>query len=98
MDHTPNLALPYIAAAQAQKHVTHNEGIRALDALLQLAVADRDLAAPPPAPSDGERYIVASPASGDWTGAEAHIAAFQDGAWLNYAPREGWLAWQKHLS
>lgn len=28
---TPNLALPYIATSQAQKEVTHNEAIAALD-------------------------------------------------------------------
>ena len=55
MDSTPNLDLPYIAAAQAQKHVTHNEAIRALDAIVQLAVLDRDLAAPPASPGDGDR-------------------------------------------
>ncbi len=41
MSQTPNLALPYIQAAQAQKHVTHNEAIRALDAIVQLGVLDR---------------------------------------------------------
>lgn len=46
-DSTPNLALPYIMAAQAQKHVTHYEAIRALDAIVQLGVVDRDLAAAP---------------------------------------------------
>jgi len=30
---TPNLQLPYIAASQAQKHVTHNEALRMIDAL-----------------------------------------------------------------
>jgi Protein of unknown function (DUF2793) len=47
MDATSNLHLPFIVAAQAQKHVTHNEALRALDAVVQLAVLDRDLAAPP---------------------------------------------------
>lgn len=93
MDETPNLRLPYIMAAQAQKHVTHNEAIRALDAILHLSVRDRDLAAPPGSPIDGDRYIVAAPATGDWTAHENEIAAFQDGAWMFYAPREGWTAW-----
>ena len=93
MDSTPNLDLPYIAAAQAQKHVTHNEAIRALDALVQLAVHDRDLAAPPATPSDGDRYIVAASASGAWVGHEGHVAAFQDGAWQFFVPNPGWLAW-----
>ena len=35
MNETANLSLPYILASQAQKHVTHNEAIRALDCLVQ---------------------------------------------------------------
>lgn len=93
MDPTPNLSLPYIAAAQAQKHVTHNEAIRALDAIVQLAVLDRDFTAPPATPSDGDRFIVAVGANGDWAGHDGSIAAWQDGAWMFYAPQEGWLVW-----
>lgn len=90
---TPNLKLPYIAPAQAQKHVTHNEAIRALDAIVQIAVEDRDLAAPPPEPIEGARYIVAGDATGAWAGKSNTIAAFQDGAWAFYGPRVGWTAW-----
>jgi len=93
MDDTPNLKLPYIAAAQAQKHVTHNEAIRALDALVQIAVADRNLATPPSSPVEGARYIVASSPTGAWAGHANKIAAWQDGAWMIYPPLEGWSAW-----
>jgi Protein of unknown function (DUF2793) len=92
-DTIPNLALPYIMAAQAQKHVTHNEAIRALDALVQLGVRDRDLTAPPAVPVDGDRHIIAAGATGAWAGQSGRIAAWQDGAWMFYAPYEGWLAW-----
>ncbi len=68
MDDTPNLGLPYIMAAQSQKHVTHNEAIRALDAMVQLAVLDRDLAAPPGSPAEGARYIVGGSPTGAWSG------------------------------
>ena len=37
-DITTHLLLPYILAAQAQKHVTHNEALRLLDAMVQLSV------------------------------------------------------------
>ncbi|MBN9264732.1 MAG: DUF2793 domain-containing protein, partial [Hyphomicrobium sp.] len=93
MPDTPNLGLPYIMAAQAQKHVTHNEAIRALDALVHLAVIARDVAAPPVSPADGDRYIVAAGGTGAWTGHDLEIAAFQDGAWAFFAPRSGWRAW-----
>ena len=46
-DATTHLLLPYILAAQAQKHITHNEALRILDGLVQLSVLDRDLTAPP---------------------------------------------------
>ncbi|MFN3867486.1 MAG: DUF2793 domain-containing protein [Hyphomicrobiaceae bacterium] len=93
MSTTPNLALPYLMPAQAQKHVTHNEALRGLDATLQIGIVDRDLASPPANPADGDRYIVATPASGAWSGRDLRIAAWQDGAWMFYTPRPGWLAW-----
>ena len=58
-DITTNLLLPYILAAQAQKHVTHNDALRLLDGLVQLSVKGRDLTAPPASPAEGARYIVA---------------------------------------
>jgi hypothetical protein len=93
VDETPNLGLPYIMAAQSQKHVTHNEAIRALDAVVQLSVLDRNLTAPPGSPADGARYIVAASPTGAWSGHAGSIAAYQDGAWMFYAPSEGWIAW-----
>ena len=93
MDATPNLSLPYIMAAQSQKHVTHNEAIRALDAIVQLSVLDRGLSTPPSAPAEGARYIIAAGPTGAWSGHAGKIAAYQDGAWMFYAPQEGWIAW-----
>jgi hypothetical protein len=92
---TANLALPYIEAAQAQKHVTHNEALARLDALVQLAVQDRDLGAPPASPVDGQCWIVkASPTpTGAWAGHGNHVAAWQDGAWQFSAARLGWIAY-----
>lgn len=93
MSDSPNLGLPFLEAAQAQKHVTHNEALRGLDALVQLSVIDRDLTAPPSSPADGDRYIVNASATGDWSGKDNQIAAWQDGAWAFYPPRAGWMCW-----
>lgn len=93
-DTTPSLALPLIAAGQAQKHVTHNEALALLDALVQLAVLDKDRTAPPPDPGEGDRYLIAAPnPSGAWAGWSGRLVRFQDGAWLSFRPRAGWLAW-----
>lgn len=93
-DTTPSLALPLIAGGQAQKHVTHNEALALLDALVQLAVLDKDRAAPPASPTEGDRYLIAAgnPVSA-WTGWAGRIARFQDGAWLSLTPRAGWTAY-----
>jgi len=90
---SPNLEMPYLLPSQAQKHVTVNEALRTIDALSQLAVASRSIASPPSTPSEGERYIVASPATGAWSGKEDSIAAFMDGGWYFHLPKEGFNAW-----
>lgn len=93
MSNSLNLELPYVEEAQAQKHVTVNEAFRRLDAVVQLAVADRTTTAPPGSPSEGDRYIVAAPATGAWSGHAGEVAAYLDGAWAYFAPQEGWLAY-----
>src|SRR5690606_37685299 len=79
--------------SQAQKHVTHNEAIRTLDALVQLGVLDRDLSTPPALPVDGDRYLVASVGTDAWAGKDGKVAAWHDGAWAVLAPKAGWLVW-----
>ncbi len=90
---TAHLALPFIMASQAQKHVTHNEALRLLDGIVQLSVLDRDLTAPPASPAEGARYIPASGAAGAWTGWDGSVAYWVDGAWMRLLPASGWLAW-----
>jgi Protein of unknown function (DUF2793) len=98
MSNTPNLALPYLAAAQAQKHVTHNQALDALDALVQLSVASSTLTAPPASPTEGDRYIVAATATGTWASWEGSVAQYTGGAWLRLLPQTGWLAWDAGIS
>jgi hypothetical protein len=92
-DITTHLLLPYILASQAQKHVTHNEALRLLDAMVQLSVLDRNRTTPPASPADGDRHIVASGATGLWAGWDLNVAFWVDGVWMRLVPRPGWLAW-----
>ena len=95
MDQSPRLSLPFIMPGQAQKHITHNEAIQALDALVQASVESRSLAAPPASPLEGECWLVPSGASGDWAGHATELASWQAGAWLFLDPAPGWLVYCK---
>jgi hypothetical protein len=95
MAESPNLRLPFLEAAQAQKHVTVNEALRMLDALAQAAVETAALSAPPVSPSDGQRWIVGAAPTGVWAGHEGKIAAWQDGAWAFFAAADGWTVWDR---
>lgn len=93
MDFSAKLSLPYLLPNQAQKHVTLNESLKALDALVQLSVISAEEAAPPATPTEGDRYLVAAPSTGEWAGLEGSIVSYQDGVWQTYTPQIGWLAW-----
>ena len=92
-DETPNLSLPFIQPAQAQKHVTHNEAIERLDVVVQLTLVTQGATVPPFAPNEGEAYGVGVSPTGDWAGQGDSIATWRGGGWLFVAPRDGWVAW-----
>lgn len=89
---SPNLDLPLIQPAQAQKHVTVNEALLRLDALTQTCVESRSLLVQPAGPESGHAWILPEEAVGDdWSGsATGSLAVFRDGAWQVLAPQEGW--------
>jgi len=90
---TTRLALPFIMASQAQKHITHNEALRLLDGIVQLSVLDKDTVSPPGSPVDGSAYIVPANAAGTWSGWDGDVAFRADGAWLRLGAAEGWRAY-----
>ena len=73
-DQTNNLALPYILPSQAQKHVTHNEALQRLDAIVQLCIVEAS-SAPPSDASEGQCYLVAEGAGGSWSGRDGMLGA-----------------------
>lgn len=93
---SPNLSLPYIQQNQAQKHVTHNEGMRLLDGVVQLSVLSRAQTAPPANPVAGDRYILPSGATGAWAGFDDSLAHWEENAWRIIPPNEGWVAWDQN--
>ena len=92
MPETPRLALPLIAAGQAQKDITHNDAILALDRLVALVVASRTLAAPPSTPQMGQCHIVPAGGGAAWGRASGTLVHWQGTGWLAVPPRDGQIA------
>ncbi len=94
-DTSPNLLLPYLAAGQAQKHISVNQGFQRLDALVQLVVVSATTSAQPPSPTDGQIYILPSGKTGAAWGAMTNesLAYYRDGVWEQITPRAGWIAY-----
>lgn len=67
-----------------------NANLRAIDALMQPVVLDKDLSAPPNNPLLGDAYIVASSPSGAWAGKAQQIAVYYATGWFFYLPKRGW--------
>lgn len=67
-----------------------NQNLRAIDALMQPVVLDKDVSTPPSTPSIGDIYIVGSSASGAWSGKENQIAVYYSIGWYFYPPKRGW--------
>ena len=90
---TPKYGIIELEAAQSQPEIVVNEGIRVLEAMSQLRVLDKDLAAPPASPSDGDTYLIPSGASGAWSSFPFYITVAIGGSWVYMPPRIGYLAY-----
>lgn len=90
---TPNLGLTEWEESQSQPYVTVNTALRVIDCLVQLRILDRDLTEPPADPEEGDCYIPAATATGDWEGHEDDVAMYIGGAWVFRTPLVGWKAY-----
>jgi hypothetical protein len=86
-------ALPLLAAAQAQKEITHNEALALIDGIVHPVIESAGENAPPAAAAVGQAWIVAAGASGEWAGHDDDIALMTDGGWRFVTPVAGMQAW-----
>ncbi|GAA0777759.1 DUF2793 domain-containing protein [Brevundimonas olei] len=93
-DASARLGLPYLAAGQLQKHVTLNEAMTRLDALIQTAVASRTVSDQPTDPAEGALYILPDGATGaEWEGHPADsLMRHERGGWRPVPAPDGLLA------
>lgn len=93
---TPRLGAPELVQSQASPETKVNEMVRYLESGVgHFVLVDRDLAAAPASPTDGQTYLVAgTPASGDaWFGKGGKIAYYLNTAWIFITVLEGFTFW-----
>lgn len=73
----------------------YNADLKKLDTCVLLSVKKIGDNAPPGSPASGDRYIVGSAPSGDWSGHAGELAAYISAAWVFYSVSEGWLLWNE---
>ena len=93
MANTSKMNMPLLAADQSQKHVTHNEALNIIDAFTHPSVINRTRTSPPGSPTEGDQYIIAASATGDWAGHDHEVTTYQNGAWVFFEPYIGMHAW-----
>jgi len=86
---TARFQLPLLAAAQAQKEITHNEALTLLDALVQPMIEAGPQNDPPAAPAVGQGWLVGIAPTGEWSEAAGMIAVSTSGGWRFVAPCAG---------
>lgn len=92
MPKTSRLNIPLLATGQAQKELTHNEALAALDLLVQAACISGPSNQPPDPPTLGATYIVGTAPTGSWAGHAGALAAWTLSGWRFAAPVEGCAA------
>jgi hypothetical protein len=90
---TDRLKLPTLAAAQAQKEMTHNEALALADIAIQAVVQAVGPGAVPTAPVLGQCWIVGNAPTGLWAGQAGRLAGWTSGGWRFLAPLEGMQVW-----
>lgn len=93
---TANIALPLLFSGQAQKEFFLNQALVTLDAMIVGSVVEtRD--APPVAAQEGQSFLVALNATGEWQGHDDQIAARVGEAWHFISPSDGMEIYDRAL-
>lgn len=86
---TSNNGLPLLMPAQAQKHVTVNDALLRLDAMVDLVLQSLTRTTPPELAPDGMCWAVPAGAVNGWQGKAGLIAIAANGGWVFAAPKYG---------
>ena len=89
----PNLGIVYNWDQGTFYKTEMDANLKLIDMVNQLGVIDKDLAAQPVAPLEGDRYILPAGATGtDWLTHDTEVAVFIETVWEFHVPQLGWTA------
>jgi hypothetical protein len=91
---TSRFSLPMLFQGQAQKEFYFNEAMSLVDALL-FPVVEGESPVAPANPIEGEAWLVAIGASGDWVDQEHSVAIAIAGSWNFVQPGDGMVLFDK---
>jgi hypothetical protein len=92
-DNSPILKFPFVRSGQTQKEVTVNEALTLLEAAVQLVVVSTANQSPA-SPTVGDRYVVGSAPTGDWSSyTSGDVMVRIEGGWRRFTPLAGWQAY-----
>lgn len=94
-EESARLALPLLAAGQAQKEIGHNEALALLDMVVQAGVVSVGAETVPADPAIGACWVVGAAPGGAWAGHAHAIAGWTAGGWRFATPREGFRVWSE---
>ncbi|WP_374410757.1 DUF2793 domain-containing protein [Novosphingobium colocasiae] len=85
---TARFDLPLLYSGQAQKEIFVNEAILRIDSLLHCGIVS-EAEAPPSGVEDGQIWLVATGATGEWATHDGELACRIEGQWSFVIPGEG---------
>jgi len=86
---TNRFLIPEIIVGQAQKEVTHNEGLGYIDALLKNPLVGEASTTPPASPAEGDIHTIGVGGTGAFLGQDGNIALYVNALWVFSPPFAG---------
>ena len=88
---TDKLGLP--DAGGVSSHFAVNEALFIIDVAHACRPVNLTTAAPPVSPTNGDTYIIAAAATGDWAGLEGYVTAWfdEESRWVSFEPWLGFV-------
>lgn len=80
--------LPLLYSGQAQKEIFVNEAILRIDSLLHCGIQG-EAEGPPTGAEEGQIWLVAAAATGEWLAHDGELACWIQGQWGFVSPQEG---------